>query len=134
MVSRRFLLDSDVIIDHLRGVGAARDFLDMLMLDEAEVYFSTITEAEIFSNVRPGEEESIESLFGSMIRLPVDMHVARQGGWYRQRFRASHGLLLPDALIAATARVYDATLVTRNVRHYPMEEITVLEPYRLQAT
>ncbi len=134
MVSRRFLLDSDVIIDHLRGVGAARDFLGMLMLDGAEVCFSTITEAEIFSNVRPGEEEGIESLFGSMIRLPVDMHVARQGGRYRQQFRASHGLQLPDALIAATARVYDATLVTRNVRHYPMEEITVLEPYRLQAT
>ena len=134
MVSRRFLLDSDVVIDHLRGMAAARDFLDMLMLDGAEVCFSTITEAEIFSNVRPGEEENIEALFRSLIRLPVDMHVARQGGRYRQQFRASHGLRLPDALIAATARVYDATLVTRNVRHYPMEEITILEPYRLQGT
>jgi len=134
LVSRKFLLDSDVLIDHLRGVEAARDFLDMLILDGAEICFSTITEAEIFSNVRPRERDSIEALFGGLIRLPVDRQVARQGGKYRQQFRASHGLRLPDALIAATARIYHATLVTRNVRHYPMEEITILEPYRLQST
>ena len=131
MALHRYVLDSDVLIDHLRGVQAARDFVDMLLLDGAEVEFSVVSEAEIFSNVRPGEEVRIEALLGSLIRLPVDMYVARERGRYGQRHRASHGLILPDALIAATARMYDAVLVTRNVRHYPMEDIQVLEPYRL---
>ena len=131
MVSHRYVLDSDILIDHLRGEQAARDFVDMLLMDGAEVCFSVISEAEIFSNVRPGEEVRIETLLGSLIRLPVDMVVAREAGRYRQQFRASHGLLLPDALIAATAYVYRATLVTRNIRHYPMQDIQVLVPYRI---
>ncbi len=131
MVSHRYVLDSDILIDHLRGEQAAWDFVDSLLLEGAEVCFSVISEAEIFSNVRPGEEVPIEALLGSLIRLPVDMAVAREAGRYRQQFRASHGLLLPDALIAATAYVYRATLVTRNIRHYPMQDIQVLVPYRI---
>lgn len=125
------MLDSDVLIDHLRGEQAAWDFVDKLLLDGAEVCFSVISEAEIFSNVRSGEEPRIEALFASLTRLPVDMAVARAAGQYRQQFRASHGLLLPDALIAATAYVYRATLATRNIRHYPMRDIQVLVPYRI---
>ena len=36
-----------------------------------------------------------------------------------RRYRLSHGLLLPDALIAATAIEYDVTLYTKNVRPLP---------------
>ena len=35
-----------------------------------------------------------------------------------RRFRLSHGLLIPDALIAATAIVFNAALATRNKRDY----------------
>jgi predicted nucleic acid-binding protein len=37
---------------------------------------------------------------------------------------------IADALIAATARMHDARLVTRNVRHFPMLDDVVV-PYRL---
>jgi len=37
-----------------------------------------------------------------------------------ESFFLSHGLLIPDALIAATARENGLVLFTRNVRHYQM--------------
>lgn len=66
-----------------------------------------------------------------MSRLVVDGAVARRAGSYRSAFRSTTRLALPDALIAATAREHDATLVTRNVRHYPMTDLAVVEPYSL---
>jgi predicted nucleic acid-binding protein len=47
-----------------------------------------------------------------------------------QRFYLSHGLLIPDALIAATALDYGVTLYTKNVRHFLMiPGLTVVRPY-----
>ena len=57
--------------------------------------------------------------------------IARRAGAYRDAFHSTIRLTLPDALIAATAREYGATPVTRNVQHYPMTDVTVIEPYRV---
>ena len=129
--STRFLIDSDILIDHLRGYQVALDFIDSLLLDGAEVCFSVISEAEITSNVRPGEEPGVTALFESLTRLNLDGVIARKSGEYRSAYLQSHGLALPDALIAATAFVHRAVLLTRNVRHYPATDIQVVAPYQL---
>ncbi len=124
-----YLVGSDVLIDHLRGHAPARDFLNGLVLGGATLYFSVISEAEIYSNVRRGEESRIGALFETMSRLVVDGPIARKAGSYRDTFRPTIHLALPDALIAATASEHNATLVTRNVRHYPMSDLTIIQPY-----
>jgi predicted nucleic acid-binding protein len=129
--STSVVLDSDVLIDHLRGYRVALDLTDSLLLDGAEVCFSVISEAEIWSNVRPGEEDRIAALFGALLRPELDGEMVRKAGEYRARDLPSHGLTLPDALIAATAFVQRAALFTRNVQHYPMADVQVEAPYRL---
>ena len=126
-----YVVDSDVLIDHLRGYQCARDFFEALLLDGARVCFSVVSEAEIYSNVRAGEGPTIRAFFDSLCRLDVDGRVARKAGAYRAQYLRSHGLALPDALIAAAAFVHGADLVTRNERHYPMTDFDVVVPYDL---
>lgn len=90
---------------------------------------SVIGKVEIYFGVRTEEEASVASLFASMDEIPVDGEVAKRAGRYRSRYSESHGVLLPDALVAASAKKAGAALVTLNKKHYPMPEITVKVPY-----
>jgi hypothetical protein len=79
--------------------------------------------------MRPGEEAPTERLLALFTILNIDEAVARQVGQYLRQYRRSHRLELGDALIAATAQQAGAELITRNVKHYPMSDISVLAPY-----
>ena len=125
----RCLIDTDVIIDHLRGEEKARDFLKQLKAEEADILYSVITKAELYSGVRPKEEEKVASLLNSMEEVRIDGEIAVAAGRYRNKLYASHGLLLPDALIAASAKQVGAVLVTLNKKHYPMKDIKIQAPY-----
>ena len=126
---KRFLIDTDVIIDHLRGEKEARDFLKQIKSIEADILYSVITKAELYSGVRSKEEEKVALLLSSMGEVGIDGEIAVDAGRYRNKFYASHGLLLPDALIAASAKKIDAVLITLNKKHYPMKDIKKQVPY-----
>ena len=126
---KRFLIDTDVIIDHLRGEEKARDFLKQIKSGETDILYSVVTKAELYSGVRPREEGKIALLLSSMEEVGIDGEIAVVAGRYRNKFYASHGLLLPDALIAASAKKNEAVLVTLNKKHYPMKDIKIQTPY-----
>ena len=73
----------------------------------------------------------IDHLIGALTRLNVNGVIARKAGEYRALYRPSHGMALPDALIAATAFVHQSALITRNTRHYPMSDIQVVMPFEM---
>jgi len=102
----RILLDSDVLVDHLRG---HRRFV----AGSDDLHVSAVTRAELFSG-RGSEERRIRRLLEPMTDLPVDAAVAERAG----RLRRAGSLRLPDALIAGTALKHRLTLVTRNVRDF----------------
>lgn len=92
---------------------------------------SAITAAELFAGARnSAEEHQIEALCGRFLTHHVGPEIARPPGSYCRQYRHSHGVQLADALIAATAQIHKARLVTRNARHFPMLDQVVL-PYRL---
>jgi predicted nucleic acid-binding protein len=116
----RYLLDSDVIIEHLRGRHQAKSFILALKF-QGELLVSAITVAELFAGARHDpDKEAIEALLQLARIIPVNESIARQGGHYRQQFGRSHGTGLMDALIAATSESEGAKLVTFNRRHFPM--------------
>lgn len=113
----RFIVDTDVIIDHLRGVEKAKEFLRRFEKKESNGFYSTITEAEIFSGKRMDsldEQRKVGRLLGLMERVNVDSRIARKAGEIRRKYEVS----LPDAIIAATAVIKEAKIATRNAKHY----------------
>lgn len=125
----RRLIDSDILIDHLRGRESARDFLTDCLERGDELLCSVITHAELVAGLRSGEESQIRALLSLFEPRPIGIETAQLAGHYRRQFARSHGVELPDALIAAAARLADATLNTKNVKHYPMPDLRVEQPY-----
>lgn len=117
------VIDTSVAVDHLRGVEAATALLTGVLESEEEVVASELVRFELLTGVRDRELGGLEAFFGALTWVPVDEAVARQAGLLARRFRGSHsGVDDVDYLIAATAVVLDADLLTTNVRHFPMME------------
>ena len=128
-----YLFDTDVLVDVLRGHAPTVERLAGLPSSAGKRY-SIVTEAELWTGVPDGNAaaaRALERLLSAMDVVYLDRAAAREAGTYRQRYGARIGTSLPDALIAASAKRADCILVTRNKRHFPMEDVNVLTPEEL---
>jgi hypothetical protein len=123
------LIDTDILIDHLRKNVGALDFLSSALGGNPSVFLSVISRAEILAGIRKGEEEVVDSLFQVIPSITVDEAIADRAGAYLRKFGKSHNLNIGDALIASTAREMGLSLVTKNVKHFPMRDIEIIRPY-----
>jgi hypothetical protein len=98
----RILVDTDILVDHLRG---HRRFAP----GKDAVHVSSVTRAELFAG-RGTEEGRVRRLLEPFAELPVDRSVAERAG----RLRRASDIGMADALIAATAMQHRLTLLTRN--------------------
>lgn len=115
------LLDTSVAIDHLRGVPGAVDLLSGLIESEEVLLASEVVRFELLAGGGKGEVEMLEQFFSALSWVPIGEEVARTAGMLAQRHRRSHsGIDDADYLIAATALLLEADLLTTNVRHFPM--------------
>lgn len=100
------LLDTDVLIDHLRlGRG--------LEPQSSPLHYSVVSRAELFAG-RATDEAVVRRMLEPLHELLVDRRIAERAG----KLRRQAGIALPDALIAASALVHELTLLTRNRRHF----------------
>ncbi len=116
------LVDTDVLIAHLRGVEAARNWL-LSARSEAggRLAASVVTAAEILGGMRSPERAAVARLLATLRLHPVNEVVARRAGELMREYRRSHASIgLGDYLIAATAEVQGFGLATLNVKHFPM--------------
>lgn len=117
------LLDTSVAIDHLRGHLRATTLLEDLLQSEGDIAASELTRFELLAGVRPEEQTDLEAFFLVVDWVPVTEDIVRRAGAYARLYRRSHsGIGAVDYLIAATVAALDASLLTTNVRHFPMLE------------
>ena len=123
------LIDTTVAVDHLRGAPAAVDLLTALIDAGDDLVASELVRFELLAGVRDTELTALEEFCSALHWVEVSEDVVRVAGRLARRYRKSHsGIGAVDYLIAATAIVIDADLLTTNVRHFPM--FTKLErPY-----
>ncbi|MBA2522545.1 MAG: type II toxin-antitoxin system VapC family toxin [Solirubrobacterales bacterium] len=105
--SVNLLVDTDVLIDHLRGA------VELKRPTGASISYSVITRSELLAG--PLEQEpAVRRLLASLRELPVSSQIADAAGLIRRET----GIAIPDALIAATALVGDLELRSRNRRDF----------------
>jgi len=123
------LLDTDVLIEVLRARNASLlAAWSRLQEGTASLFVSPVTIAEVWHGLRPEEQEPVANLFSALACLAIDARIGRRAGEYLKQFHNSHGVMLGDALLAATAATHNLRLWTRNRRHYPMKDLQFFSP------
>jgi len=126
-VTKRLLLDTDVLIDFLLGQPQA---VQLLEDTDCEFHVSAVSVAELYVGVRDGRErEVLDQLMGLLRTIEISTEIAQQAGLWRREYGKSHGTGILDALIAACADALQIPLATLNVKHFPMLP-RVSAPYR----
>jgi predicted nucleic acid-binding protein len=119
----RFLLDSDVIIWHLRGRKEVTDMLRNLQKFGLPAC-SALSILEVQLGVKKGEEEKTDLFLRSLRIFDVNIEIANKAAQLIRENKAKGVTIdLPDAIIASTCILHDLILVTYNTKHYPISEI-----------
>jgi predicted nucleic acid-binding protein len=115
------LIDTSVLIDHLRGDERAVTRLRTAVRAGDELWSVTVVRTEVLAGVRSGEEAQVGRLLDQLRWLDVTVDLADEAGRLAARYLRSHsGVDTVDYLIAAAAQKLEAQLLTQNVRHFPM--------------
>lgn len=115
------MVDTSVLIDHLRGDQRAVARLQAAVERGDELWSVTPVRSEILAGARPEEEVLIGSLLGQLRWLDVTVELADAAGRLAATFLRSHrGVDTVDYLVAAGTQALGAELLTLNIRHFPM--------------
>lgn len=128
-MNQLILFDTDILIDAGRKVSKAVDCLQRVE-QEAILGISIITQMELMVGCRNKTELRIlESFLRRFEIVSLNERIADSALSLLRRYRLSHGLLIADALIAATALTVDVSLMTKNQRDYQFIEELQLATY-----
>ena len=123
------IFDTDVLIWFLRGDSAAARFINA----EPDRDISIISLMELIQGARSKAEVAAIRAFvaGHAINvLALNESIGYMAATLIEQHAHSAGLQVADALIAATAREYGATLATGNVRHFRTLTGVMLKAFR----
>ena len=119
------MFDTNILIDHLRGIEAARDELARYT-DKA---ISLITWMEVLLGTSDPHRPATRAFLDSFTRIEIDPRVAERAVALRQAQR----IKLPDAIVWASAQVHGRLLVTRDTKGFPPGDPGIRMPYTVPA-
>ncbi len=123
----RYLLDTTVIVDHVRGYGGGSDLLARLFEQTADLCTCDVVTCEAPSRGDEEERRTVRALLEALDFVAVDPEAACWAGDRRRELLAA-GRRHPvgDSLIAGLAWRIGATVVTRNVHDFEALGVPVL--------
>lgn len=122
-----YLLDSDSIIDYLKGFSSSVSFIAEIDRQGEVLATCDIVIAEVHAGLYERDRTAARELLATLAFLPSSRASAsRAGDWKFAYARQGQALSLADCLIAAIALEHGAEIVTANIRDFPMPEVTVL--------
>ncbi|MCS6912345.1 MAG: type II toxin-antitoxin system VapC family toxin [Anaerolineae bacterium] len=112
------IVDTDILIDAARQVGEAVDCLAQIE-QQSVLAVSVITQMELLVGCRNKlEMRRTERFLRRFQVLKLNDSICDAALELLRRYRLSHGLVIADALIAATALTVNQPLLSKNRRDY----------------
>jgi tRNA(fMet)-specific endonuclease VapC len=132
-----YLVDSNLVIDHLGNVPDASQLIDQLAAEG--IVISIVTYMEAFQGIIRSEHpekaaEKFHAFTDKLLILPFSFAVAERCARLRETLRNQNKRVKSralDLIIAATALEYDLSLVTKNTEDF--KDIPDLILYQLPA-
>ena len=122
------LIDTNIFVDYLRNYQPAIEFFKSASKRD-DVLFSAITEAELLAGSANNEQKKREILL-QFLSYWRKIHVTNPIAVLAGDLSREYKLLIPDAIIAASAIINKAELVTRNINDFKhVKELKVSSPY-----
>jgi hypothetical protein len=124
----RLLLDSSVLIEALRMRRGRRQWLAELVRGGHTLATSALNLAEVYSGMRPEEEERTQAFLNALECHEITASVAETAGKLKRQWaQKGHTLTLADTLVAAVALEQGCPLVTDNRKDFPMPRLQLYE-------
>jgi len=123
------VFDTDILIDAGLQIEQA---INVLFETEqhAKLAVSVITEMEMIVGCRnKAELQKVERFLERFTVIKLNQIISDKAVELLKRYRASHGLKMPDALIAATVIISQVPLMTKNQRDFRFIEELDLPEY-----
>jgi len=122
----KLLIDTDIFIDYLKGISAAKV---LFISTDIDIYCSVLTKKELLNKpgLKDSERKRIISIFRRLKTLSLDSDISLKYSDLLAKYH-DNGLRPPDAIIAATAWSKKLPLLTRNWRHFRYIEEIKLAP------
>lgn len=135
-----YLLDTNIVSEWVKPRPNAGVVAWLSSVNEDDVFISVCTLAELCFGVarmpQSKRREQIDFWLRNDVVLrfegrivPVDMDIAEAWGSIHAHGQEGRSIDVIDGFIAATAEVYDMTIVTRDVQHFEATGISLLNPW-----
>jgi predicted nucleic acid-binding protein len=120
------LLDTSVIIDALNNKRGRPALLLDLVKSGHVLACCPINITEVYAGMRPKEEAATEGFLASLQHFPITPTAARMAGDFKRDYaRKGITLNLGDVIIAAVAVNDELTLLTDNIKDFPMTGLSL---------
>lgn len=129
MATGRWLIETSILVDLLRGVKSARVWVDSI--PESARAISVVTVAELLAGCRNrSEQRLVEREVAQYETLWLSQSISQAALDFYKQFHLSHNVGFLDCLIAATASQTGLGVATLNQKHFaPFPGVATERPY-----
>lgn len=122
------LIDTDVLIDYSRGIVGTKDLL-LNLESEYALAISVVTQLELMVGCEnKADFSSLKNFLATFEIIHVNKSISEKTAELFEKYRLSHGVMIPDMFIASTALVHRLPLLTKNRKDFRfIKELNLME-------
>jgi len=118
MLTKIILIDTDVLIDYSRGITQSRELLKDLG-NNYKLAVSVVTQLELMVGCENKSEfKSLQKFLSEFEIIQLDSLISQTSVKLFEKYRLSHGVLIPDMLIASTALSLKIPFLSKNRKDF----------------